>query len=98
MTSRFLNFGDDIHDHMVRERTTSAIQRIPPRLLMLAFPSRVWSPILNYATSLRVRERIDRERATNLAISGWVVSLREILEATGNMFLGETPVGASSWN
>ena len=29
MRSRFLNFGDDIHDHqLVRERITSAIQRI----------------------------------------------------------------------
>ena len=29
MRSRFLNFGDDIHDQLVRERITSAIQRIP---------------------------------------------------------------------
>ena len=67
MRFRFLNFGDDIHDQSVRERISDAIQRIPPRLLTLAFPNRVWSPILNYATSLRVRERIDRERATELA-------------------------------
>ena len=66
MRSQFLNFGDDIHDQLVRERITSAIQRIPSRLLILAFPSRVWSPILNYAASFRERERerIDRERAT----------------------------------
>ena len=55
MRSRFLNFGVDIHDQSVRERISDAIQRIPPRLLILAFPSRVWAPILNYATSLRVR-------------------------------------------
>ena len=64
MKSRFLNIGDDIQDHSVRERISDAIQRIPPRLLILAFPSRVWSPILSHATSLRVRERIDGERAT----------------------------------
>ena len=52
MRSRFLNIGDDIHGQLVRERITSAIQRIPPRLLILAFPSRVWSPILHCATSL----------------------------------------------
>ena len=82
--SRFSNFGDDIHDQLVRERITSAIQRIPPRLLILAFPSRFWSPILNYATSLR-------------AILEWVVSLCEIQEATGNMLLLENLVGASRW-
>ena len=77
MWSRFLNFElcDDINDQLVRERIKSAIQRIPHRLLILAFPSRLWAPILNYATSLRVRERIDRERATELAILEWVVSL-----------------------
>ena len=68
MRSRFLTFGDDIHDQLVRERVSSAIQRIPPRPLVLAFPSRVWAPFLNYATSRRVTERIDRERATELAI------------------------------
>ena len=62
------------------------------------FPSRVWSAILNHGTSLRVRERIDRERATESAILEWVVSLCEIQEATGNMFFVESPVGASSWN
>ena len=67
---------------------------IQSRLLFLAFPGRVWSPILNYATSLRVRERIDRERATELAILEWVVSLCEIQKATGNMFLVENPVQA----
>ena len=43
----------------------------------LAFPSRVWSSILNHASILRVRERIDRERVTELAILEWVVSLCE---------------------
>ena len=47
------------------------LERIPPRLLILAFPRRVWSPILNHATSLRVRERNDGERATELAILEW---------------------------
>ena len=69
--SRFLNFGDDIRGQSITERITDATQRIPHRLLILAFPSRVWSPNLNYATSLRVRERIDRERATELAILEW---------------------------
>ena len=36
MRSRFLNVGDGIHDQVVRERIASAIQRIPPRLLILA--------------------------------------------------------------
>ena len=80
------------------EQISDAIQRIPPRLLILAFPSCVWSHILNYATSLRVREAIDRERATELAILEWMVSLCEIQEATGIMFLVENPVDASSWN
>ena len=87
MRSRFLNFADDIHDQSVRERITCVIQRIPTRLFVLAFPSRVSSPILNYATSLRARERIDSERATELAILEWVLSLCEIQEATVNMFL-----------
>ena len=39
LRSRFLNFGDDIHDQLVRERITSAIQRVPTRLLILAFPA-----------------------------------------------------------
>ena len=98
MRSCFLNFGDDIHDQSVRERITEAIQRIPPRLLILAFPSREWSSILNYATSHRERERIDGERAAESAILEWVVSLCEMQEATGNMFLVENPVGATSWN
>ena len=98
MRSRSLNFGDDIHDQSVRERTTDAIQRIPSDFLILAFPSRVWSPILKCATSRRVRERIDGERATESAILEWVVSLCEIQDATGNMFLVKNPSGASSWN
>ena len=44
------------------------------------------------------RERIDRERAAELAILEWVVSVCEMQEATENMFLVENPVGASSWN
>ena len=96
MRSRFLNFGDDIHDQLVRERITDAIQRIPPRLLILAFPSRVWSAFLNYATSLRVREEIEIERAAELAFLEWVVSMCEIQEATGNMFLVENPCGRES--
>ena len=74
MRPRCLNFGDDIHDLSVRERITDAMQRIPPYC----------------ATSLRVRERIDRERAAELAFLEWVVSLCEIQEATGNMFLVES--------
>ena len=66
MMSRFLNFGDDIHDQVVREQITNAIQRIPPRLLILAFPSRVWSPILNDA--LRTSDRV-----SNPAMGGALV-------------------------
>ena len=51
MQSRFLNFGDD--DQSVREQITATVQRIPPRLLILAFPSRVWLPILNLSWSGR---------------------------------------------
>ena len=40
---RFPNFEDDIHDQPVTERITDTIPRIPSRLLMLAFPSRIWS-------------------------------------------------------
>ena len=70
MKSRFLNFGDDVHDQSVRERITATVQNIPPLLLILAFPSRVWSPILSYATSLRVIERIDRERTASVCNFG----------------------------
>ena len=41
MKSRFLNFGDDIHEQSVREPITATVQKSPPRLLVLAFPSRV---------------------------------------------------------
>ena len=78
MKSRFLNFGDDVHDQSVRERILATVQRIQPRLLGLAFPSRVWSPILNYATSPRVRKRIDRGGAAELTILDWLVSLCEV--------------------
>ena len=98
MKSWFLNFGDDKHDRSVRERITATDQSIPPRLLVWAFPSRVRSPMLNCATSPRVRERIERERAAELAIVDWVVSLCEIQETVGDMFLVENPVGATSWN
>ena len=74
------------------------VQRIQPRHLGLAFPSRIWSPILNHATFPRVRERIDRERAAKLTILDWVVSLWEIQETAGNKFLVENPLGATSWN
>ena len=86
MKSQFLNFGDDVHVQSVRERITATVQRIQPRLLVLAFPSRVWSPSLNYATSPRVREWIDRERAADLAILDWVVSLCEEQETAGTCF------------
>ena len=98
MKSGFLNFGDDIHYQSVRERITAALQRIPSRLLILVFPSRVSSPILNHATSPRVRERIDRERAAELAMMAWAVSLCELRETAGNLSLVENPVGATSWN
>ena len=80
------------------ERILATVQRIQPRLLVLAFPSRVWSPMLNYATSPRVRGRIDRERAAELTILDWVVSLCEVQETEGALFLVENPVGATSWN
>ena len=51
MKCQFLNFGDDVHNQSVRERITAMVQRISPRLLILALPSRVWSLMLNYATS-----------------------------------------------
>ena len=47
--SPFLNFGDDVHDvhdQSVRKRIAAMVQRISPRLLILALPSRVWSPML----------------------------------------------------
>ena len=97
MESRLLYLGDNVHDQSVRERTVATVQRIQ-LLLVLAFPSRVWSPIVNYATSPRVRERIEKERAAELTILGWVVSLCEVQEKAGNMFLVENPVGATSWN
>ena len=68
MKSQFLNFGDDIHDQSVRERIMATVQRIQPLLLVLAFPSRVWSPILNYATSPRLREN---ERQSWQSWIGW---------------------------
>ena len=95
MKSRFSNFGDDIHDQSVRERITDTIQRIPHRLVILAFPSLVWSPILNHATSSRVTERIDRERAAELSSLDWVVSSCEIQETAANMFLVENSVAAT---
>ena len=52
----------------VRERIMATVRRTQPRFWVLAVPSRVWSPSLNYATSPRVTERIDRERAAELAI------------------------------
>ena len=70
MKSQFLNFGDDVHDKSVRERIMATVQRIQPRHLFLAFPSRVWSPILNYATSPRLRERFFREQAAEL--TSWI--------------------------
>ena len=96
--SWFLNFGDDVHDQSVRERILATVSRIQPRPLVLACPSRVRSPILNYATSPRVRERIERERAAELTILDRVVSLCEVQETAGNMFLVEIPMGAASWN
>ena len=36
MKSRFLNFGDDVHDQSVRERILATVQRIQPRLSVLA--------------------------------------------------------------
>ena len=32
MKSRFLNFGDDVHDQLVRELTMATVQKIQPRL------------------------------------------------------------------
>ena len=98
MKSWFLNFGDDVHDQLVRERIMATVQRTQPRLLVDAFSSFVWSHILNYATSPRVREWIAREQAAELAIWDWVVALCERQETAGNMFLVENPVGATSWN
>ena len=48
--------------------------------------------------SPRVREWSDRERKAELAILYWVVTLCEIQDTAGNMFLVENPVGATSWN
>ena len=71
MKSWFLNFGHDVYDQAIRERITDIVQRSPSRLLVLALPSRVRSPILNCATS---NQRADwRERATEVAILDWVV-------------------------
>ena len=56
MKSWLLNSGDDVHGQAIRERITVIVQRSPSPLFVLAFPSRVRSPILNYATS---NERAD---------------------------------------
>ena len=29
MEARFLNFGDDVHEHLARERIAAVVQRIP---------------------------------------------------------------------
>ena len=96
--SWFPNFGDDAHDQSITERILAKVQRIQPRLLVLAFPSREKSAILIHATSPQVRERIDTERAAELTILDSVVSLCEVQETAGNMFLVENPAGANSWN
>ena len=59
MRSRFLNFGDDIHDQSVRDRITDAIQRVPPRLLILAFPC----PVCPFSI---MPPLLDRERESGL--------------------------------
>ena len=41
MKSQFLNLGDDVDDQSVRERIMATVERIQPRLLVLAFQSRV---------------------------------------------------------
>ena len=59
MKSRFLYFGDDIHEQSVRERIVATVHRIQRRLLVLAFPSRVWSPILERVDRWRTSGRVD---------------------------------------
>ena len=93
MKHRFPNFEDDIHDQPVTERITDTIPRIPSRLLMLAFPSRIWLCHLSSP-----QERSDGERAAVLAILNSVASSCEVQETAGNLFLVEKPVGATSWN
>ena len=51
-----------------------------------------------FSTMPPLLERIDRERAAELTILDWVVSLCDVQETAGNMFLVENPVGATSWN
>ena len=87
MKAPFPNVGDD---QSIRERILATVQRTQPRLLVSAFPSRVWSPFLNYVTSPRVRERIDRPRTAELTILDWVVSLCEVQETAGTYISWKT--------
>ena len=74
----------------------AGIQRVPLRLLVLAFSSRIWSPALDCATASRVRQRITVERESELHLLDWLVGLCELEETSGNLFLVENPVGATN--
>ena len=81
MKSRFLNFGDDVHDQSVRERIVATVQRIQPRLLRcgISKPRIVANLQLRHFSS---SERADRQRTCgrvgNLGSGGFPV------RSTGN--------------
>ena len=97
MRSRFLNFGHEGHVPEVCDRSKVQLQRLQPRLLILIFPSRVWSQVQNFMSSLRSRERLNTSLAHELVALDFVVELCEMPETYGNLFFGENSVSAPSW-
>ena len=97
MRSRFLNFGDDIHDQLVKERISRVrfnefhydliFGTLQPRLV-------ADSQLCHFSSS--ESGLIENERQSWQSWNGWCPC--EIQEATGNMFLVEKPAGASRWN
>ena len=91
LTSRFLNFGE------IGQRANSGHGSKNSTATFgfgISKPGMVAHSQLCHLSSNQ-RERIDGERAAELAIFDWVVSLCEVEETAGNMFFLENPAGAS---
>lgn len=92
-TTMSLETGWDFTKRLDREAGRALVQREAPFCLVLAFPCRAWSLLMNLNPPPDLRER--REEA--LVLLKYAIELAELQHANGRHFLLENPRTSKAW-
>ena len=85
-------YGTDLSVESNREKVLSWIRKFRPRLVMVEYPCKVWSPITNLAyPNAQARRRLRQRRLEELPFLEFCEKIFELQIQLGGDALGENP-------